>query len=97
MLYIIFNNQTKLIVSTRFDNSTPQPLPAEFWFNDFVNTRNVSASEYTIAVHPDSNAQVLLGRDKYDADTKTISVDPDWVMPVSLRPQVTNTEETTQA
>ena len=87
MLYIIFNNETKFIVSTRLDNSAPYPSPAEFWFKDFVNSNNAQAEIHTIVIHHDNNAQILLGRDKYDADTQTISVDPNWIAPVSLRPK----------
>jgi hypothetical protein len=97
MFYIIFNNQTKLIVSARFDNSTPNPSPPEFWMEDFVSTHDASAAEHTIVVHPNNNAQVVLGRDKYDPDTKTIFFDPNWVAPAPTpapaRPAL-NTEPT---
>lgn len=87
MLYIIFNNETKLIVSTRFDNSAPNPSPAEFWFEDFVISNNASADSYTIVVHHETNAKILLGRDKYDPNTQTIYPDPNWIAPISLRPK----------
>lgn len=83
MLYIIYNNQTNFIVSARLDLSTPAPAPAEYWFSDFVETHNAVSSEYTIIVHPDSNAKVILGRDMYNPDTRSIVADPNWVAPVS--------------
>jgi len=81
MLYIIYNNASKLIVNTRLDLSTPAPSPAEVWMADYVKSYNAVAAEHTIVVHPDNNAQVWVGRDKYDPDTQTIYPDPDWVPP----------------
>jgi hypothetical protein len=83
MLYIIYHNHTKFIANMRVDLTTPTPAPAEVWFADFVDTHNVTAADYTIVVHPDSKAQVVLGRDMYDPNTKTIVADPNWVAPVS--------------
>jgi hypothetical protein len=81
MLYIIYNTASKLIVNTRLDLSSPAPSPAEFWMADYAKSHNVLASEYTIVVHPDNDAQVWIGRDKYDPDTQTIYADPNWVAP----------------
>lgn len=94
MLYVIYHNHTKFIAYTRLDLSTPAPLPAEAWFADFVDTQNVTAADYTIVVHPNNNAQILLGRDMYDPDTKTIVADPDWVAPTPTPAPVTPAEPT---
>jgi hypothetical protein len=90
MYSIAYNNVTKKLLFTRYDDSIGVEKPtAEFWLADYCENNNLNPADYTAVDLTDTynkNQQVILGNHVYNESTGAIEADPNWVAPPPVEP-----------
>jgi hypothetical protein len=90
MYSIAYNNVTKKLLFTRYDDSVGVEKPtAEFWLADYCVHNNLNPADYTavdLTDTYDKTLQVILGNHVFNETTGAIEADPNWVAPPPVEP-----------
>jgi hypothetical protein len=85
MYSIAYNNITKKLLFTRYDDSVGVEKPtAEFWLADYCEHNDLNLADYTavdLTAIYDKKLQVILGNHVFNESTGRIEADPNWVAP----------------
>ena len=85
MYSIAYNNVTKKLLFTRYDDSVGVAKPtAEFWLADYCQHNDLNPADYTavdLTDTYDKKLQVILGNHVFNETTGAIEADPNWVAP----------------
>jgi hypothetical protein len=94
MFYIIYNTSSKFICEACNDTSSPISESLQSRFASFTRLNKLNVNEYSVVELPyEEDLVIKIGRDMFNAETNTISADPNWV-PLPPDPAPTPTEPT---
>ena len=84
----MYDKNSKKIAGFRRDLSSPQTRTAQYYFDDFLESRRVSRESHAFAEIPylDAHAAIAIGNHVFNESTQTVEADPSYVPPVDTNP-----------